>query len=410
MKIVITDYPDVLGRNLSYEEAILREGLPGCEISVYPYTGNRSELAVILSNADAVLTAFLPMDKELLDGMPNLKCVCFNATGYNFIDYEEACRRNIAIIPIGEYCTNEVADHTMALMLALARGLRHYIRDIEENKNWQYYSGQRLRRIQGQVFGIFGLGKIGRAVARRAQAFGMEVLAYDPYLPADIAKEYRVRLTTEDELLERSHVISNHMLLTEETYHFFNRERFSKMKQQPIFLNVGRGGAVDEEVLVQALDNRQLFGAGLDVLEAEKPNLAHCKLLKRDNVILTPHAAFYTQESLADLQRISCENTVFYLKGEYHKVNRIVNQMLNGKVAGVVVEGIVGEQYVIAYDNIQFSDADLDSAKTSAVAVDKGNEDLLEIVNKVIAEQQEQGNFDKWVEEYSTIAAKNAAN
>jgi len=85
-------------------------------------------------------------------------------------------------------------------------------------------------------------------------------------------------------------------------------------------------------------------------------------------------------------------------------------EMQNGKVAGVVVEGIVGEQYVIAYDNIQFSDADLDSEKTSAVAIDKGNEDLLEIVNKVIAEQQEQGNFDKWVEEYSTIAAKNAAN
>lgn len=111
-----------------------------------------------------------------------------------------------------------------------------------------------------------------------------------------------------------------------------------------------------------------------------------------------------TQETLA--QKLFPDNPLVSLE----RVPDCLMEMLNGKVAGVVVEGIVGEQYVIAYDNIQFSDADLDSAKTSAVAVDKGNEDLLEIVNKVIAEQQEQGNFDKWVEEYSTIAAKNAAN
>ena len=326
MKIVITDYPDVLGRNLSYEEAILRNGLPDCEICVYPYTGDRSELALILSNADAVLTAFLPMDKGLLAGMPNLKCVCFNATGYNFIDYEEACKRNIAIIPIGEYCTNEVADHTMALMLSLARGIRHYIRDVEQNKNWQYYSGQSLRRIQGQVFGIFGLGKIGRAVAKRAQAFGMEVIAYDPYLPPEVAAKCQVQLVPEKEILERSQVLSNHMILTDETVHFFNWNRFLQMKQHPIFLNVGRGGAVDEDALVRALDEGILFGAGLDVLEAENPDLTQCRLTGRDNVILTPHAAFYTQESLADLQRISCENTVFYLKGEYDRVNRIVNR------------------------------------------------------------------------------------
>ncbi len=326
MKVVITDYPDVLGRNLDYEKEILESGIEKCRTIIYPYRGDREEFKNVIADADAVLTAFVNMDQEILDCAEKLKCVCFNATGYDFIDYETACRRNIGIVPIGEYCTGEVADHTMALILTLLRGVKHYTKDVEERKTWQYYSGQKLRRLSGMQMGIFGLGKIGRAVAGRAQAFGIRVVAYDPYLPEETAKQAGIGLVDIDYILENCHIISNHMNQTTENHYFFNKERFERMKQKPVFINVGRGGAVDEKALAWALEQELLFGAGLDVLEEEKPDLDHNALIGRENVIITPHAAFYTEESLKDLQRISCENVVHYLRGEYEQVNRIVNK------------------------------------------------------------------------------------
>lgn len=326
MKIVITDYPDTMGRNLAYEEAILKRGLPGCETICYLYRGDKEELKRLVSDADAVLTAFLYFDKELLDSAPGMKCICFNATGYNAVDYEEACRRNIGIVPIGEYCTGEVADHTMALVLALARGLKHYGHDIDDLKRWQYYSGQKLRRISGMTMGILGLGKIGRAVAERAKSFGIHVIAYDPYLPAEIARKTGAELVSLPEIAERCHIITNHMILSEENRGLLDEKFFGSLKQCPIFVNTGRGEVVNHSALVKALDEGRVFGAGLDVLAQENPDLAQEELAGRENVIITPHAAFYTVETLKALQDISCENVVHYLRGEYDLVNRIVNR------------------------------------------------------------------------------------
>lgn len=326
MKILITDYPDVIKRDLDREREILQNGLPGCEVEIFPYRGDREELKRALQDTDAVLTAFLNFDEELLSAAGKLKCICFNATGYDFVDYNAACRHRIGIVPIGEYCTGEVADHTMALILALERGLKHYIRDIDERKNWQYYSGQKLQRLDGMKLGIFGFGKIGRAVAARAAAFGIRVYACDPGITAETAEKAGAVLVDEDYLLEQCDIISNHMNLTEKNRDFFNRERFRKMKKHPVFINVSRGGAVDEDALAEALDSGTVSAAGLDVLRAENPDLETEKLVGRENVIMTPHAAFYTEQSLEDLQRISCENVVHYLREEYDQVNKIVNR------------------------------------------------------------------------------------
>lgn len=338
MKVVITDYPDVLGRDLPYETGILQNGLPGAEIRVYPYDGEkRAELYETISDADAILTAFLPLDKEALDRAPRLKCVAFNATGYDFIDYEEACRRNIAIIPIGEYCTWEVADHTLALILALSRGLKHYIGEIDVRRRWQYYSITGLRRLDGCTLGIFGFGKIGRAVAARAKGFGLNILACDPRLTSEEAQTLGVAPATAEEIWERADIVSNHMNQTERNRRLFCMETFRKMRKKPIFINCGRGGSVAQEDLVRALDEGLVSGAGLDVLEEEAPDLARCGLTNRENVIITPHAAFYSETSLRELQRISCENLVYYLNGDYDKVFKIVNLAeidLPGKEAG----------------------------------------------------------------------------
>lgn len=326
MKVVISDFPDVMGRDLAYEKQVLEQGLKGCQVEIYCYK-DKEEFITIMEDADALLTAFLPIDKEVLSRARKLKCIGYNATGYDSTDFEEATKRNIAIIPIAEYCTQEVAEHTISLILALARGIKHYTYDIEQRNTWRYYSGQPLRRIEGQKMGIFGFGKIGRAVAKRALGFGMYIKVYDKSIDEEKARELGVQIATPDDIFSSCDIITNHMSQTPDNYHFFNKSAFKNMKKKPIFINVSRGSSVDEEALIEALDHGDLFGAGLDVLAEEKPDLASCKLKNRENVIITPHAAFYSETSIKDLQTLSCQNVVHYLKGEYEKVHRVVNKV-----------------------------------------------------------------------------------
>ena len=325
MKIVISDFPKVLKRNVEYEEQLLQKLLPDAKICLVEYWQKEQWLKTV-KDADAILTAFIRIDGEMMDAMPDLKCIVLNASGYDNVDLTAASARHIAVVPIREYCTQEVAEHALSLMLALSRGLKHYEHDIDAEKKWQYTSLKGLRRIDGQTLGIAGFGKIGKAVAKRAQAFGMHVIAYSPYSRPEEAEQFDVEFVSKEELFARSHIITNHMAMSADNQSFFDWEAFSQMKQKPIFINVARGGAVDEEALVRALDEGLLLGAGLDVLSSESPNLKNCPLTGRENVIITPHAAFYSEDSLRALQDISCNNLVHYLKGEYDAVHWIANQ------------------------------------------------------------------------------------
>lgn len=327
MKVVITDYKDVLERNLEYEKSILSNGLKGVEIVIYEYNGNQDEFIEVIKDADAILTAFLDINKDVISACKNLKCISINAVGYDCVDLEEATKRNVGVCPIGEYCTQEVAEHTMSLILALSRGIKHYINDIDKKKIWKYQSMSNLQRIEGQTLGIFGFGKIGKAVAKRALAFGMKVVAVDPYVKEEDAKSLGVTLVDAEYILENADIISNHMNQNNTNNKFFTINEFKKMKKKPIFINAGRGNSVDEDDLLRAIDEKLLRGAGLDVLAEEDPDLESNKLVGRENVIITPHAAFYSETSMKELQRISCENIVYYLKGEKEKVNRIVNEV-----------------------------------------------------------------------------------
>ena len=324
MKIVIADYPDVLGRELEKEYAFLQEVIPDAAVVTHPYTDPEAFYRE-MQDADGLLTAFIPLDKAALDRMPALKAVSINATGYNFVDLEETRRRDIPVCAIGEYCTQEVADHTMALLLALDRHLKTYARTVDSEHCWKYYAANKPMGLSGSTLGLFGFGKIGRAVARRARGFGIHVLAVDPHADEQQAAELGVTLTDAQTLLRESGIISNHMNLTAENRYFFNDACFAAMKKHPIFLNVARGGSVDEAALVRALDNGLVRAAGLDVLEAEKPDLENCALIGRENVIVTPHAAFYSARSIEALQRMSCRNLTDCLTGHRAHAFKIVN-------------------------------------------------------------------------------------
>ena len=328
MKILISDYRASMMPSHDYEIQVLRKGLPDAEIEVYEYSDEkRAEFYEKLQNTNALLTAFIRMDREALEHAPNLQVISINATGYDCVDLPEATKRSIGVCPVGEYCTWDVAEHTIALMLALNKNLKEYTYDIEKKHVWEYSISNIPTRILNQTLGIFGFGKIGKAVAKMARGLGMQVIAMDIADKKEEAKKLGVEMVTAEEIYERADVISNHMNLGAGNRDYFTIREFRRMKRHPIFLNMARGVSINEEDLAQALDEGILRGAGLDVLSDETPKLEGHPLVNRRNLIITPHAAFFSKEAFEDMQRISCENIVHFVKGEKENVFRLVNEV-----------------------------------------------------------------------------------
>lgn len=327
MKILISDYPDSMMSTHDYEREILNGAFPDAEITIYEYTGNHEEFLEKIADKDVLLTGFLPVNEEVLKHAPNLKCVSINATGYDNVDLAAATAHGVAVFPVGEYCTIDVAEHTIALITSLAKNMKHYITDIDKRHIWKYDSASQPKRLENQTLCIFGFGKIGRAVAKRALGLGLKVFAVDPYVDPELAQELGVTLISPDEAFEMADIISNHMNLRSDNAKYFTKAEFEKMKQHPIFINMGRGLCIDEGDLLEALENGYVRGAGLDVLTDEVPNLAENPLVGREDVIITPHMAFYSETSMRELQRISCENIVYYLSGQPEKVFKFVNEV-----------------------------------------------------------------------------------
>ena len=319
----IAEYPESADRDLSIEKEVFPEDAV-LELAVYT---PETEDAFIeqCRDADAILVGYVGINRRIIDGLEKCKVISVQATGWNYVDWEYAREKGIAVCAIGEYCTQEVADHAIMLMLALLKGLKTYERSVQTDRQWIYNAKPGVKRIEGLKLGIAGYGKIGRAVAKRAQSFGMEILAYDPYIPDEAIREMGAEPVTMDELLEQSDVITIHMNLTGENQGMFDLEKFKKMKRSPILLNVARGGAVKEEDLVYALDHGLVSGAGLDVLSSETPDMNTCPLAGRENVIITPHSAFYSTTTEYLLYKIPAENVLRCLEGKYKEANRVVN-------------------------------------------------------------------------------------
>ncbi|MDO4620374.1 MAG: NAD(P)-dependent oxidoreductase [Lachnospiraceae bacterium] len=330
MKILIADLPKAQNRNIDYEIDMLKEAFPDVETVVYDYDPEKKEeFKELLKDSDALLSALIMMDKEMFDCAEKLKILSLTSTGFNFVDLEEAAAHQVAVAAVGEYCTEEVAEHTMALMLALNRRLKQYTEKVEVEHRWVSKDVGAIHSLSSQKLGIMGLGKIGRAVAVRAQAFGMKVYGYDPYLPKEVADGIGVELVDVKFIQENCDIITSHMAQTKELENFFNEEFFSGLKKAPIFINAARGASVDEDALLKALDKGLVRGAGLDVFKDENPKLEGNPFLNRNNVIITPHCGFYSQESVVLCQKVSTENMIHYLKGEYDQVNRLVNEVRN---------------------------------------------------------------------------------
>lgn len=324
MKIGFAEYPETKDRNIDTELSFVPDGT---EVVVAVYDENNLQSYYdALSDCDAVITGFAPIDEQAIDHMKRCKIISVQATGWNFVAHEYAKSKGIAVSAIGEYCTREVADHTIMLMLALRKRLPYLQRRVNLEKVWETATLETLgiKGIWGQTLGIVGLGKIGKAVAARAAAFGMTIQAYDPFIPDSDFEKAGAKKVELDELLRTSDVISSHMNLNDTNKNFFNRDTFDKMERKPIFLNVSRGGEVDESAMLDALNNGKILAAGLDVLESESPELEKCPFIGREDCIVTPHSAFFSDDSIDACERISVQNVIYYLNGEYDKVFKLV--------------------------------------------------------------------------------------
>lgn len=325
MKIVLAEVPYTKDRDISVEQSCVPEGAELTMAVFDEHAENNDAFYAEIKDADIIIDGYVHFGKKEIDAMDHCKVISFQSTGYNEADLDYAKEKGIAVCSILDYCTQETAESAMALMLNLQRGIRQYDRSVQQDHVWDYQVVPHLKRIAGQVMGIAGLGRIGQSVARKAQAFDMEVIAYDPFLPPAIAENLGVKLVDFDTLLAESDVLSLHMNLTEENYHMFNKEAFMKCKKHPIIVNEGRGPLICDEDLVWALDNGYIRGAALDMVESEDPDLSTCPLVGRDDVLLTPHSGYYSDTSNYLVAKLSMDNALYYVNGEYDKVKSIRN-------------------------------------------------------------------------------------
>ncbi len=276
-------------------------------------SGEEDQLIELARDADAILTCFARVTERVVQAAPGLRVIGRYGIGVDNIAVAEATARGILVTNTPSYCTDEVAEHTLALMLTLARRIGAFNQAVHAG-NWELASGQPIHRLRGQTLGIIGLGEIGSALAGRARALGLNVLAYHPRRESGSIRDNGAEPVSLRELAERSDFISLHVPLREDTRGLVDAEFLRAMKPTAFLVNTARGAVIDQPALVQALREGWIAGAGIDVVVPERlPE--DDPLLALPNAIITPHVAYYSEESLVDLGTLAAENVAAVLGG-----------------------------------------------------------------------------------------------
>jgi D-3-phosphoglycerate dehydrogenase len=270
-------------------------------------------IAAAAREADAVIVTYAKLSADTIRQLTRCRIIARFGIGVDNIDIAAATSAGILVTNVPDYCIDEVSDHALALLLALARKIP-FANARTHAGGWETSAVAPIHRLRGSVLGLVGFGRIPQLVAPKAQAFGFKVVTYDPYIPQEVLARAGVQGVDFAELLRISDYISVHAPLTEKTHHLFNAGTLSQMRPTAYLINTARGPLVDEEALARALDAGQLAGAALDVLSQEPPSGS--PLLGHDKVILTPHMSYYSVESLVDLQTKGAEEVVRALTGE----------------------------------------------------------------------------------------------
>jgi D-3-phosphoglycerate dehydrogenase len=257
------------------------------------------------------------MTPSVIKKLRNVKAIVNGGVGVDRIDLDAATKAGIPVVNVPDVWLNEVADHAVLLLLAMIRKLK-YASDMAHSGRWSQVHGglAPVPRIQGRTLGLVAFGSIARNVAKRAQAFGLDVIAYDPYVSAEVMESHGVaKRESLEGMLSEADFVSAHAPHNKETHHLLSTAQFAAMKPTAIFVNTGRGRVVDEPALVKALQEGKLAAAGLDVLEDEPPD-PNNPLLKMDNVMVTPHTAFYSDEAFVESRRRVGQEIAAILSGK----------------------------------------------------------------------------------------------
>ena len=307
-KVLITDYA---WSSIEPERQVLAE--IGAALIVAE-TGDEDELLTLAPTADGILTCWKPVSERVITTATRCQVIARYGIGLDNINVKSAMENGIIVTNVPAYCVDEVSDHAMALLLACARKVPLFNQAVKSGI-WDQNIGSQMHRLRGKTLGIVGFGHIGKAIIPKAEAFGLLVKIYSPRTSSELIQRHGAEKVSFQELLKMSDFITIHAPLTPETEHMFSDDEFRAMKSTAFLINTARGGIVDTAALVTALQNGEIAGVGIDVLEAEPPESDE-RLLTLDNVVITPHAAFVSEESILELQVTAAKCAAQVLTGQ----------------------------------------------------------------------------------------------
>ncbi len=319
-KIVITDFEYA---SLEEEKSVF-EGMDIEFLAVQCVT--EEDVIAAAKDAVGIINQYAPITRRVIEELECCKVISRYGVGVDTVDVEAATENGIIVANVTDYCWDEVSDHAMALLLTCARKVVDLNRTVKSGQ-WDYKCGVPIYRLRERVLGLVGFGNIPQLVAKKAQAFGLEVIAYDPFVSKETANRLGVKLLPLEEVCQLSDFVSIHAPLNQHTKGMISSSQFKEMKKEAFLINTARGPIVDEHALVKALTEGEIAGAALDVVEDEPIQKGH-PLLQMENVILNPHVSWYSEESQSELKRKTAENVANVLKGKlpHYIVNREVNE------------------------------------------------------------------------------------
>lgn len=306
MKVVITDH-----RFPNIDQETRSINAMGWNL-VVGQAATEDELVALCQDADGVLAGRARINKKVIVEMKRCRVIVRYGIGVETIDVAAASARGIMVANVPDYCIDEVSDHALALLLLMSRQIIAAMA-LAAKQPWSIAKMPPLRRLRGQVCGLFGFGRIGSLLARRVLTLGMRVVVHDPYLQEKRAVDCGVEQCSFDDLLERSDYISLHAPLTSETHHRFGEAAFAKMKPTVGIINCARGELINQDALLAALDSGKIAGAALDVMDS---TAAAASVINHPKIILTPHSAWLSEEARTNLQASAVAQVIAGLKGE----------------------------------------------------------------------------------------------
>lgn len=340
-KVVITDWEF---ENLCYEEQVLNH--PDIEWKAFQCR-TEEEVIQACQGADGIINQYAPITRKVIESLDRCKVITRYGIGLNTIDLDAATEKGICVANAPDYGIDEVSNHALALLMDVARKISFANKQVKQGK-WDFKPLQPIYRLTGLTLGLVGFGNIAQRLAEKVVPLGLNVIAYDPYIPEDVAKGRNVSLVSLKELCQKADFISVHAPLLPATKGMIGKQQFELMKKGVAIINTSRGPVIDEEAFIQALQAGIVAGAGLDVVE-EEPIRSHHPFLSMDQVILTPHSAWYSEEAAVEVRSKTALGVVDVLVyGEYPKY--LANRQVQEKM--VLKAHLPHERYTFDRDSI----------------------------------------------------------